>query len=787
MATKIRLPLLLIAFVLAGCAATPQIQVVSRDMTVEVKSKVSLIFRSDYSTDGKNIAAASIDGTVALWDLEGARQARAFNSHAGAAVDVAFSPDGKTLAVSNTGGATVFSDDVTVLWDVATGAQTRVFPDNFGGNLSFSPDGRRLLGGRFSGDVIRLRDIQSGKVIREYAGSGPRLSLDGKYVVAVNYEGALTTSVFVNVLDAATGATLWRTETGSDTIAFTPDRRQLLVAAVSGTLTTVSPSFKVFDIATGKLLREFGNATFSVGLSSDFMDNFVTALAFSPDGRQFLAGDMGGRYRLWNVSTGTMVRQLKTPDELAGTMLNAVPSVKFSPDGKSAVVTSLASTRLYDVSTGDELATMISFEDGEWVATTPSGYYNSSEKGDQYLDVTVAGKPYSISQLRESFYRPDLVKVALSGRALTGLRKVAEIKPPPGVAIVETPASVSSEDATVKVRVADQGGGVGDVRLYLNDSAIVLDRSRNKAAEAIPGGTQVLSYKVRLVAGTNRIRAIAFNADNSMQSANANHTIEASIVAARPSLHAIVIGINDYEDPRLALRYPVADAQLVAATLRQQVPGLFESVNIVELTSRSQTTREAISKALQDMSGRVRPDDLFVFFVASHGTVDDGEYFLITSNVGATSTHILKRTALSQEDLKLLIANIPATKKLVVIDTCNAGKLGEVIQMAMLTRGMNEETALKILSRAVGSTIISASTSMQQAVEGYKGHGLFTWVVVEGLKGAADSDKDGYVKTHELVNFVDDKVPALAEQVFRHKQYPTTTLSGQGFPVMRVR
>jgi tetrahydromethanopterin S-methyltransferase subunit D len=76
---------------------------------------------------------------------------------------------------------------------------------------------------------------------------------------------------------------------------------------------------------------------------------------------------------------------------------------------------------------------------------------------------------------------------------------------------------------------------------------------------------------------------------------------------------------------------------------------------------------------------------------------------------------------------------------------------------------------------------------MQQAVEGYKGHGLFTWVVVEGLKGAADGDKDGYVKTHELVNYVDDKVPALAEQVFRHKQYPTTTLSGQGFPVVRVR
>jgi hypothetical protein len=35
--------------------------------------------------------------------------------------------------------------------------------------------------------------------------------------------------------------------------------------------------------------------------------------------------------------------------------------------------------------------------------------------------------------------------------------------------------------------------------------------------------------------------------------------------------------------------------------------------------------------------------------------------------------------------------------KMIVIDTCNAGKLGEALQMAILTRGMSEETAIKIL------------------------------------------------------------------------------------------
>jgi hypothetical protein len=43
----------------------------------------------------------------------------------------------------------------------------------------------------------------------------------------------------------------------------------------------------------------------------------------------------------------------------------------------------------------------------------------------------------------------------------------------------------------------------------------------------------------------------------------------------------------------------------------------------------------------------LNPGDVFVFFVASHGTVDEGEYFLITSNVGSTRTEKLKTDAIA--------------------------------------------------------------------------------------------------------------------------------------------
>lgn len=105
----------------------------------------------------------------------------------------------------------------------------------------------------------------------------------------------------------------------------------------------------------------------------------------------------------------------------------------------------------------------------------------------------------------------------------------------------------------------------------------------------------------------------------------------------------------------------------------------------------------------------------------------------------------------------------------------------------MLTRGMSEDTAIKVLSRAVGSTILSASTSAQEALEGYKGHGIFTYVLSEGLKGKADLDKDGFIKTTELANYVDDEVPLLAEKVFKRAQYPTVSQSKMAFPIGKVK
>lgn len=794
-------------FLLTGCAdmmqVTPQLHLNSSDKSMGVKSKVSFVAAIAYSQDGNSLISGGANSVVRVWDMANAKESMKLkidlpSGALGGLSDVLYSPDGKTIALSARTG--VFSGDVTKLLEARTGAELRTINGALGGLLSISQDGKYLLGLESSIELfsssspftIKLADVQTGEILKEYKGfMRGSIAPDGNHVALVGDNiTAGTQSQNTVLLDWRTGQEKWRRNIcGATVIAFSPDGKSIAVGchSVEGAFGDHEIFIKLLEATTGNQIKEIGRYRVAGGLMAiDAVNSQIQDFAFSPDGKLFISGNMKGEYSLWDIATGTMIRQLKRPDEKIAFGMSSAHAA-FSPNGKVVAITSAASTRLLDVETGDEIAAMIAFDDGEWLITTPNGYYSSSEKGDQYLDVSVAGKPFSTSQLRESFFRPDLVKVALLGGSLKDYRKIEDIKQPPIIAIIDTPTSVSNDQITVSLQVKDQGGGIGDVRLYRNGTAVVLEKTRNLQVDSTAQGGQVLRYTVSLEAGKNSIRAVAFNGDNSMQSTDATVEIQASFASRPPALYAVVVGIKDYVNPRLALTYPVADAELFAATLESKGKGLFDSIQMHRLLKPEETTNAAITTALRQAQKDVRPEDLFVFYVASHGTVDDGQYFLITSNVGSTSTARLKQDALSQDALKEMISNIPASKKLVVLDTCNAGKMGDALQMAMLTRGMSEDTAMKVLSRAVGSTILSAASSVQEALEGYKNHGLFTWVVVEGLNGAADADKDGFVKTLELADYVDNQVPELAERVFNHKQFPIVSPTGQGFPLVRVR
>jgi len=75
---------------------------------------------------------------------------------------------------------------------------------------------------------------------------------------------------------------------------------------------------------------------------------------------------------------------------------NTVTSVAISPYGKYIVSGGDGTVRLWDLSSGKEIAQIIGFSDGEWVVVTSEGYYTTSPNGDKALNVSIGTSVYGI-------------------------------------------------------------------------------------------------------------------------------------------------------------------------------------------------------------------------------------------------------------------------------------------------------------------------------------------------------------------------------------------------------
>lgn len=718
------------------------------------------------SKDGNYSLTGSRGGKFDYWKIHDGEKIKTFIAEQNSEIvnksiaSIALSSDGKIALASN--------PYYVMLLNIEEGKLIRKFVGHDSGvfRAYFSPDDKFALSGSMDG-TAKLWDIHTGSLVRSFEGHNSfvlrmAFSADGKYVLT----GSKYYNTGYELLPRKT-IILWDAKNGREIKSFKEQKHIEL-------LKFSSDSRYIFSGGDGTLIKWDVINGNKIWLKSNFLE---PELNFNNEYALTLSKKNNNKLNLIDISNDKNMVSFYSSSEFV--------FYTFSHDSNRVISRHNDGTfRLWDVKTGAELVQFVSFSNDEWISITPDGYYNASPNGDKHLNVRIGNNVYGIENYRETFFRPDLVKIALSGGSLKGYLNLADVKQAPQIEIFDTPLTVSGDELSVKLKLTDTGGGIGDVRLYLNGSAVKLDATRGlKAVNKVRAQGIIRSYTIRLARGDNIIRAVAFNAENTMQSNPAEHTVTATFTPkSKPTLHALVVGINEFKNPKLRLQYAVPDADLFSQTLHKGASGLFGKVNIIRLTTPEQTTSDSIAAELNKLQS-INPEDLFILFVASHGTVDDGEYFLITSNVGSTSTVKLKTDALSQEKIKSLVANIPATKKVIVLDTCNAGQMSDSLQMAMLTRGMSEDTAFKILSRAVGSTILSSATSTQEALEGYKGHGLFTWVLTEGMQGKADKGKTGLIKTNDLVDYVESVVPEIAERYFKRKQYPTTAVSGQGFPI----
>jgi uncharacterized caspase-like protein len=253
---------------------------------------------------------------------------------------------------------------------------------------------------------------------------------------------------------------------------------------------------------------------------------------------------------------------------------------------------------------------------------------------------------------------------------------------------------------------------------------------------------------------------------------------------------AVVIGVSEYSDSRIpTLRYATADARSFHSWLIAAEGGRYAPQNVKLLLDKDATGRN-IKDAMFNWLRQAIEEDIVLIYFAGHGSPDSPDspenLYLLPYD---TQYDNIAATGFPMWDVETALKRFIKAKRVVVMaDACHSGGVGEAFDVARRSTraiGVNPITSrLEKLSKVGdGVAVISASGEDQTSQEGNQwggGHGVFTFYLMEGLKGGADYNSDRTVSLGELI-------PYLSEQVRRAtRSAQSPTVAGKFDPAMTI-
>jgi hypothetical protein len=357
-------------------------------------------------------------------------------------------------------------------------------------------------------------------------------------------------------------------------------------------------------------------------------------------------------------------------------------------------------------------------------------------------------------------------------------------KAPPLLLITEPEDNSRHENNSVRLAGAvEDDSGLARLEILVNGQPAESEQDRSlkpASGEALRGWN--FDRSLPLSPGSNRVHIRATDIDGLVS----EKIITVHFAPSRRNIWAVIVGINDY--PKLPrLKYAVKDAMEFRRLMveKNQVP----TENIFLLLNAEATLSNFRSILGTRLRAAAAKGDMVVIFFAGHGATErdalsadgDGlEKYLLTWEADSRD---LYSTAIPMREIAYILNRIRSERLIFIADSCYSGASGGRTVSTGGIRANISDTFLERLAGGRGKVIITASAANEVSVEKDElQHGVFTYYLLEALKGAADTDGDGAVTVDEAYRYVSDKVPRATGQ----EQHPVKKGTVEGSLVMSL-
>ena len=213
---------------------------------------------------------------------------------------------------------------------------------------------------------------------------------------------------------------------------------------------------------------------------------------------------------------------------------------------------------------------------------------------------------------------------------------------------------------------------------------------------------------------------------------------------ARGTRYALVIGVGKYQDPAIPrLAYTAADARAMYNVLTDPRHGRFSKEN-VKLLLDEEATAMNIRRGFTWIRRRARPEDMVVVYYSGHGAPEEGSTYWVPHNADIND---LEATAVGNAYITRQLGKIRAKRLITFLDSCYSAA---IVKKEDRPKALfNQDFFAKF--KGAGRVTITASDGKELSLESKElGQGVFTYYLVQALKGRADVNGDGAVELEEV-------------------------------------